>query len=75
VKVRETDPQPGLGRAERARNLRDAFRCERDLRGLHVALVDDVLTTGATAHELARVLKRAGARQVSVWTVARTLLD
>jgi ComF family protein len=75
VKVRETDPQPGLGRPERARNLRDAFRCARDVRDLQVAIVDDVLTTGATAHELARVLKASGAARVSVWAVARTPLD
>jgi len=73
VKVRETNPQPGLGRLERARNLRRAFRCDANVDGLHVALVDDVMTTGATAQELARVLKAAGAARVSVWTVARTL--
>ena len=40
--------------------------------GRHVAIVDDVMTTGATAAELARVLKEAGARRVDVWVVART---
>jgi ComF family protein len=74
VRVRETDPQPGLTRGERARNLRGAFRCDARVEGLHVALVDDVLTTGATAQEIARVLKTAGAARVSVWAVARTLL-
>jgi ComF family protein len=72
TKVRATDPQPGLGRKARARNLRDAFRVRGDVRGLHVAIVDDVLTTGATAQELARVLKAAGAARVSVWAAART---
>lgn len=72
-RVRETDPQPGLTRRERARNMRGAFRCDAAVDGLHVAIVDDVLTTGATAQEIARVLKAAGAARVSVWTVARAL--
>ncbi len=72
VKVRETSPQPGLGRARRRANLRRAFRCDLALEGRNVALVDDVMTTGATADALARVLKAAGAARVSVWAVART---
>jgi ComF family protein len=75
ARVRETDPQPGLNRRERARNLRGAFRCDARVEGLHVAIVDDVLTTGATAQELARVLEAAGAARVSVWAAARTLLS
>jgi ComF family protein len=71
-KVRETPPQPGLGRRERRANLRDAFRCNLPLRGLRVALVDDVMTTGATLDTLARLLKQAGAVEVNAWTVART---
>jgi ComF family protein len=74
VRVRETQPQASLDRAERARNLRGAFRCEATVAGLHVALVDDVMTTGATAHEIARVLKDRGTARVSIWTVARTPL-
>ena len=72
AKVRETSPQPGLGRARRRANLRRAFRCDLVLEGRSVALVDDVMTTGATADALARVLKAAGAARVSVWAVART---
>jgi ComF family protein len=71
-KVRETAPQPGLGRRQRRANLRRAFRCRLRLSGEHVALIDDVMTTGATADALARVLKAAGAGRVSVWAVART---
>lgn len=71
VKLRDTVPQQGLGRRARRRNLRGAFHCPQDLRGRRVALVDDVYTTGATAGELARVLRRAGATEVVVWTVAR----
>ena len=71
-KVAETPPQAGLTLAERARNVRRAFVCDADLRGKDVAIVDDVMTTGATLNELARVMKRAGAASVSGWVVART---
>jgi ComF family protein len=70
-KVRETAPQPSLGGKARRRNLRGAFACRTSLAGAHVAIVDDVLTTGATADAVARVLKGAGAARVSLWTVAR----
>ena len=72
AKIRDTAPQPGLSRRERHANLRRAFRCDAAFSGEHVALVDDVMTTGATADALARVLMAAGAGRVSVWAVART---
>jgi ComF family protein len=68
---RETASQAALGRREREANLRGAFACTRTLADLDIALVDDVLTTGATADAIARVLKEAGARSVAAWTVAR----
>ncbi|MGZ5084740.1 MAG: phosphoribosyltransferase family protein [Usitatibacter sp.] len=71
AKTRETAPQPGLNRRERLANLRGSFRCELRLRGEHVAIVDDVITTGATTHALARLLKDGGASRVSVWALAR----
>jgi ComF family protein len=69
---REDSPQTALDARERRRNLRGAFHCGLALHGLAVALVDDVMTTGATAHEAARALRAAGAARVSVWVVART---
>jgi ComF family protein len=69
-RIAHTPAQSGLDRQARQKNLRDAFRCA-PLQGTHVALVDDVLTTGATLQECARVLKRAGASRVSVWVAAR----
>jgi ComF family protein len=72
VRLRETAPQPGLGGRERRANLCEAFGCARSLDGRHVAIVDDVMTTGATADAIARVLKAAGAARVSAWAVART---
>jgi ComF family protein len=68
---RSTAPQAGLGRRARQANLRGAFACRGTFEGKHVAIVDDVMTTGATAHTLARVLKAAGAERVSAWAVAR----
>lgn len=67
-----TPPQVGLPWAARAANVRGAFRCQADLTGLRVALVDDVMTTGASLHEAARSLKARGAAWVENWVVART---
>ena len=72
-KVVDTPPQAALPWKERAKNVRRAFACDADLTGRRVAVVDDVLTTGATLNELARVLRKAGAVQVTGWVVARTL--
>ena len=72
-KVADTSPQATLPWKERARNVRRAFVCDADLDGMRVAVVDDVLTTGATLNELARVLRKAGATEVRGWVVARTL--
>ena len=69
---RESAPQASLPWKERAANVRNAFVCELDLEGKSVAVVDDVLTTGATLNELAATLKRRGAREVVGWIAART---
>ena len=73
ARARATQPQTDLGAAERRANVRGAFAADTGVDGRHVALVDDVLTTGATAAECARMLKAAGARRVGVLTVARVL--
>ncbi len=72
-KVADTPPQAALPWNERASNVRGAFVCDADLTGMKVAIVDDVMTTGATLDELSKNLKRAGAVHVSCWVVARTL--
>jgi predicted amidophosphoribosyltransferase len=69
----DTPPQAALPWKERAKNVRRAFVCDADLTGQRIAVVDDVLTTGATLNELARCLKKAGAASVTGWVVARTL--
>jgi ComF family protein len=72
---RDTAPQLDLPFEERQRNVRGAFSCNISLKGSTVAIVDDVMTTGATLDEVAKTLKRAGAARVVNWVVARTLLD
>jgi ComF family protein len=73
ARTRSTRPQSELGAAERRANVRDAFHARPGVRGRHVIVVDDVLTTGATAAECARALREAGARVVGVLTVARVV--
>jgi ComF family protein len=72
-RIRYTTTQTALDRAERIENLHNAFRLRKnaDVRGLRVLLIDDVLTTGSTLSECARVLKRAGALSVHAATAAR----
>jgi len=74
-RLRPTLAQTTLAPADRARNVRGAFECQRSLAdkiaAQNVALIDDVLTTGATCNEAALSLKHAGAGQVSVWVLAR----
>ena len=71
VRIRETDVQQRLNWIERRRNVRGAFAATRSFAGESVVLVDDVLTTGATLNELARVVLAAGAVQVDALVLAR----
>jgi ComF family protein len=71
-RVRHTAPQTGRSRRERRANLRGAFECTRRIEGQTVALVDDVVTTGATVRAVTRALLDAGAASVHVWAAART---
>ena len=66
--------QRGLDRKARQRNLRGAFSSRGKLPA-QVAIVDDVVTTGATVEEISRTLRAAGAERVEVWAVARTPFD
>ncbi|MEH6586948.1 MAG: ComF family protein [Halioglobus sp.] len=69
---RATQPQAGMDARSRSGNLGGAFTANGSCDNLRVALVDDVLTTGATASEVASTLKQAGAARVEVWCLART---
>jgi ComF family protein len=75
VRSKPTPPQTGLGKRARRQNIRGAFTVVDPgaVKGSHILLVDDVYTTGATANEAARVLKRNGAACVDILTVARTM--
>lgn len=73
VRHRHTRPQVGLSLSERRRNVAGAFRGTRDLGGRPVILVDDVMTTGASASAAAEALRSAGAGRITVCTVARAV--
>ncbi len=73
-RVRDTAPQSGLKAIQRRQNLRGAFEMESSLRGERVLLLDDVMTTGATARECSRVLLAGGAGAVAVAVLARASL-
>jgi ComF family protein len=72
-RVRATKSQIGLSNSKRRLNVRGAFRSRRGkpLEGLRILLIDDVMTTGATASACGAVLKRAGAKSVTLLTLAR----
>jgi ComF family protein len=72
-RVRDSAPQATLPWKERAKNIRGAFVCDADLTGKRVAIVDDVMTTGATLNELARNLRKAGAIEIAGWVIARAI--
>lgn len=70
---RHAVPQAALPWRERVRNVRGAFATSRSFTGRRIALVDDVMTSGATAAAAAAAIRRGGAARVEVWVVARTL--
>ncbi len=72
TKHTRTAAQKSLNRKKRQQNLKFSFACKGNVQGKHIALVDDVVTTGATAEVLARLLKDHGASRVDVWALART---
>jgi len=71
-KVKSTPSQTGLSKLERTQNLKGAFHLTNTVTGLHIALVDDVVTTRATSDVLCQLLMDAGAKRVDVWCIART---
>ncbi|MCA1805582.1 MAG: ComF family protein [Xanthomonadaceae bacterium] len=71
-RVKHTDSQAQLPARERQRNLRNAYSLAGGPLPDHIAILDDVMTTGTTVNELARLLKGAGVARVEVWVLART---
>jgi ComF family protein len=68
---RETREQAGLDRNDRLKNTQHAFALTAPLTARHVAIIDDVVTTGSTVNEISKVLRTAGAEWIEVWAVAR----
>ncbi|HMK56917.1 MAG TPA: phosphoribosyltransferase family protein [Dissulfurispiraceae bacterium] len=73
IKVKDTKLQTEVGRAGRLRNLKGAFAVSKEIGGKRLLLVDDVITTGATATECSSVLKKAGAKEIDVVALARSM--
>ena len=71
VRLKDTPHQTGLSAKQRRKNLRKAFAAVKPLTKSHIAIIDDVMTTGSTAEMLARELKKAGVNRVDVWVCAR----
>ncbi len=72
-RTKYTPPQASLPLKQRIKNIRGVFKCQQNLQDLNIAVVDDVMTTGASLNELAKTLKQAGATHVECWVIARTL--
>lgn len=70
-RIKATTSQSGLNAKQRKKNIKNAFAIEEPLPYHHMVLMDDVMTTGNTVNEAARILKKAGAKRVDVWTIAR----
>lgn len=73
IRCKNTQPQSGLDANSRSKNLRNAFAVQDNYTNCHIAIVDDVITTGATAQALASVLLNHGAQRVDVWAVAKRI--
>jgi ComF family protein len=71
VRKRDTAHQIGLNATQRGENIKNAFGVSEKFNAKHVALVDDVMTTGSTVHELALALKMAGCERVQIWVCAK----
>ena len=73
IRVRDTPPQASLPFSERKKNMKQAFQIKSTDIPSHIALIDDVLTTGHTANVAAKRLRQAGVDTIEVWTIARTI--
>lgn len=72
VRIKPTLPQSTLPASKRSQNTANAFTAARSYEGLHLALVDDVMTTGCTVRAAADTLKKHGAKRVEIWCIARS---
>lgn len=74
-RIKNTPSQTELPWKKRQQNVRNAFKCQSDLTNKHIAILDDVMTSGATVNALAKEIIKQGAAKVSVWVAARSLLS
>ena len=74
-RTKSTRAQAKLNLAQRKKNIKGCFKVQQNHRYQHVVLVDDVITTGSTINELARILKQSGVKKVGVWSIARAILN
>jgi len=74
-RIRNTLQQTGFNKSQRKKNIRNAFSIRKNFNANHVAIIDDVVTTGSTVNELAKVLQRAGVETIEIWACARTISD
>ncbi|SER37205.1 comF family protein [Nitrosomonas sp. Nm51] len=74
-RIKNTSPQTELPWKMRRNNVKNVFSCDPNLSGKHLAVIDDVMTTGATLNELAQQLRKQGAKKVTNWVVARAQKD
>ena len=74
-RTKETRPQTNLNKVERKSNMSGCFTLNKCPEMSHIVIVDDVVTTGATTNELAKLLKKSGVKKVGVWSLARAELN
>ena len=74
-RIKHVPPQAGLNRQQRKQNVKAVFAVANTLPYRHIALVDDVMTTGSSVNELAKMFKQAGVQRVDVWCMARTVKE
>jgi ComF family protein len=71
IRKRNTHQQMNLPAKQRHKNIKNAFTVKKTCKAQHIAILDDVMTTGATVNELAKVLKKSGVNRVDIWVCAR----
>lgn len=72
MRIRHTEAQSSLSQSDRLKNMTNAFELKKPLKYKHIALIDDVMTTGQTLRELAKTLRQNGAEKIDVWCCAKT---
>ncbi|MFN7098651.1 MAG: double zinc ribbon domain-containing protein, partial [Gammaproteobacteria bacterium] len=71
-RIKATLPQSSLAHNERDQNVKDAFVLQKPLSVKHVAIIDDIITTGHTVDEMSKTLRQAGVERIDIWCCART---